>query len=250
MDAGGGLYGSRLLFDFIVTRPKNGIDCFDFGGTRVNQGTGTSIFEAVTVGELHQGNGKDDGRVIYKGTLRRDERKHMLGITEGGSENAIVVKGLLDDLIERGLDPSKSRLYVLDGGKTLHKGVIDVFGKEALIQCCQVRKKRNVLSYLPKSEQTNISKALTMAYRGFDYANAKDKLLSIVKRLENRYPKAAASLSESLEETLMVHGLKVPGLLRETLCSTNPTGSANSACRGIKLKLKPAIPTNMGNLYL
>ena len=144
-----------------------------------------------------------------------DGRKHMLGIIEGGSENTTVVKGLLDDLIGRGLDPSRPRLYVLDGGKALHKGVTDVFGKEALIQRCQVHKKRNVLSYLPKSEQINISKALTMAYREFEYTNAKDKLLSIAKRLEHRYPKAATSLSEGLEETLTVHRLKVPGLLRE-----------------------------------
>jgi transposase-like protein len=165
--------------------------------------------------------------------IDRDGRKHMLGIIEGGSENTEVAKGLLDDLTDRGLDPSRPRLYVLDGGKALHKAVTDVFGKEALIQRCQVHKKRNVLSYLPKSEQANISKALTMAYREFEYTNAKDKLLSIAKRLEHRYPKAATSLAEGLEETLTVHRLKVPGLLRETLCSTNPMESANSACRGI-----------------
>lgn len=165
--------------------------------------------------------------------IDRDGRKHMLGIIEGGSENTIVVKGLLEDLIKRGLDPSRPRLYVLDGGKALHKGVTDIFGKEALIQRCQVHKKRNVLSYLPKSEQTNISKSLTMAYREFDYTNAKDQLLSIVRRLETRYPKAATSLLEGLEETLTAHRLKIPGLLRETLCSTNPMESANSACRGI-----------------
>lgn len=165
--------------------------------------------------------------------INRDGRKHMLGIIEGGSENTTVVKGLLNDLIGRGLDPSRPRLYVLDGGKALHKGVTDVFGKEALIQRCQVHKKRNVLSYLPKSEQANVSKDMTMAYREFEYAEAKEQLLSIAKRLEHRYPKAAASLSEGLEETLTVHRLKVPGLLRETLCSTNPMESANSACRGI-----------------
>ncbi len=72
-----------------------------------------------------------------------------------------------------------------------------------------------------------------MAYREFEYAEAKDQLLSIAKGLEDRYPKATASLLEGLEETLTVHRLKVPGLLRETLCSTNPMESANSACRGI-----------------
>lgn len=159
--------------------------------------------------------------------------KRILGIAEGGSENSIVVKDLLSDLVERGLDPSRPRIYVLDGGKALHKGVTEVFGKDSLIQRCQVHKKRNVLSYLPKSEQANISKALTMAYREFDYKTAKDKLQLIASNLEYRYPKAAASLREGLEETLTVHRLNVPGLLRETLCSTNPMESANSACRGI-----------------
>ena len=72
-----------------------------------------------------------------------------------------------------------------------------------------------------------------MAYREFEYDAAKGKLTNIARELEHRYPKAAASLQEGLEETLTVHRLKVPGTLRETLCSTNPMESANSACRGI-----------------
>jgi len=162
-----------------------------------------------------------------------DGKKRILGIVEGGSENSTVVKVLLDDLIRRGLDAERPRLYVLDGGKALHKAVTDTFGKAALIQRCQVHKKRNVLSYLPESEQANVSIAMTMAYREFEYEAAKDKLMGIANNLEHRYPKAAASLLEGLEETLTVHRLKIPGTLRETLCSTNPMESANSACRGI-----------------
>ena len=160
-------------------------------------------------------------------------KKRVLGITEGGSENSTVVKSLLEDLIARGLDATRPRLYVLDGGKALHKGVVDTFGNKSLIQRCQVHKKRNVLSYLPESEQANTSIAMTMAYREFEYNAAKSKLMEIAEKLEHRYPKAAASILEGLEETLTVHRLKVPGTLRETLCSTNPMESANSACRGI-----------------
>ena len=140
---------------------------------------------------------------------------------------------LFNDLIERGLDPLRPRLYVLDGSKALYKGVIDVFGKEALIQRCQVHKKRNVLSHLPQSEQANVSKNLSMAYREFDYKTAKDKLLLLASNLEYRYPRAAASLREGLEETLTVHRLNIPGLLRETLSNTNPLESASSVCRGL-----------------
>lgn len=160
-------------------------------------------------------------------------KKRMLGIAEGGSENSVVVKSLLQDLIARGLDPKRPRLYVLDGSKALHKGVTDVFGKNSFIQRCQVHKKRNVASHLPQSEKANISVAMTTAYKEFEYDTAKSKLTTIANNLEHRYPKAAASLLEGLEETLTVHRLKLPGLLRETLCSTNPLESANSACMGI-----------------
>ena len=64
-------------------------------------------------------------------------KKRILGLAEGGSENSEVVKELLNDLIERGLDASEPRLYILDGGKALHKAVKDVFGKKAVIQRCQ-----------------------------------------------------------------------------------------------------------------
>lgn len=79
---------------------------------------------------------------------------------------------------------------MLDDSKALHKDTTEVFGKDSLIQRCQVHKKHNVLSYLPKSEQTNISKFLTMAYREFDYKTGKNKLLLITNNLEYRYQKA------------------------------------------------------------
>lgn len=162
-----------------------------------------------------------------------DGKKRILGIAEGGSENSIVAKGLFEDLIKRGLDDAYPRLYVIDGGKALHKAITDTFGIASLIQRCQVHKKRNVLSYLPESEQTNVSIAMTLAYREFEYEAARNRLSDITAKLEHRYPKAAASLKEGLEETLTLHRLKIPGLLRETLSSTNPMESANSACRGI-----------------
>ena len=160
-------------------------------------------------------------------------KKRILGLAEGGSENSEVVKELLNDLIERGLDASEPRLYILDGGKALHKAVKDVFGKKAVIQRCQVHKKRNVLSQLPESEQANGSIAMTMAYREFEYGKAKASLELLADNLAYRYPKAADSLREGLEETLTAHRLKLPGLLRQTLSSTNAMESANSGCMGI-----------------
>ena len=49
--------------------------------------------------------------------------KHPLGVVEGATENTATVQALLDNLIERGLDPSAHRLFVLDGAKALSAAV-------------------------------------------------------------------------------------------------------------------------------
>ena len=43
-----------------------------------------------------------------------DGAKHPLGLLEGATENAAVVQALLDNLIERGLDPNVCRLFIID----------------------------------------------------------------------------------------------------------------------------------------
>ena len=162
-----------------------------------------------------------DGMVLGKMTIivalgiRSDGKKQILGIIEGGSENSDVVKAMFTDLIDLGLDTKEPRLYTLDGSKALAKAVRDTFGDKAAIQRCQVHKKRNVLSQLPESEKADISIMMTAAYREFDHKEALSRLERIAKRLEYRYPAAAASLREGLDETLTVHRLGVPGLLRQ-----------------------------------
>ena len=141
-------------------------------------------------------------------------KKRILGLAEGGSENSEVVKALLADLIERGLDATEPRLYILDGGKALHKAVKDVSGKKAIIQRCQGPQKAECAFATARIEQANISIAITNAYREFEDAKAKTSLALLADNLAYRYPKAADSLREGLEETLTAHRLKLPGLLR------------------------------------
>ena len=165
--------------------------------------------------------------------IANDGKKQVLGLVEGGSENSDAVKSLLADLIERGLNTDVPRLFVLDGSKALKKAVTDTFGNKSFIQRCQVHKKRNVLSHLPQSEQANIGLAISRAYMEFDYDKALHQLHIIANNLDNRYPDAAASMREGLEETLTVYRLNIPALLRKTLTSTNAMESANSAAAGV-----------------
>src|SRR5258708_2090192 len=76
--------------------------------------------------------------------------KHVLGLREGATENAAVVRALLGELVEPGLDPTRSLFVVIDGAKALHKAVVQLFGSHALIQRCREHKKRNVTEALPE----------------------------------------------------------------------------------------------------
>ena len=74
-----------------------------------------------------------------------DGVKHPLGLLEGATENAAVVQALLDNLIERGLDPKVCRLFIIDGSKALAKAICKTFGRHTPIQRCQIHKARNIL---------------------------------------------------------------------------------------------------------
>ena len=78
---------------------------------------------------------KDRQMIVALG-IGCDGRKTVLGIREGATENAAVVNALLGELVERGLDFSTPRLYILDGGKALHAAVRRHAGEAAFIQRC------------------------------------------------------------------------------------------------------------------
>src|SRR6266700_6403398 len=49
--------------------------------------------------------------------------KHPLGLIEGATEHGAVVQALIDNLVERGLDPAVPRLFIIDGSKALAKAI-------------------------------------------------------------------------------------------------------------------------------
>jgi putative transposase len=167
-----------------------------------------------------------------------DGTKTVLGIREGATENTAVVSALLSELVERGLDFSTPRLYVLDGGKALAAAVRKHAGEAAFIQRCQVHKKRNVVDHLPDEHKADVRKKMQSAYAMAEYADAKRALDQLHRELMDLNPSAARSLEEGLEETLTVHKLRVPDQLRRTLCCTNVIESAFSivetVCRNVK----------------
>jgi putative transposase len=153
--------------------------------------------------------------------------KHILGIREGSTENTRMVRSLLADLIERGLDATVPRLWVIDGAKALRRAICEVFGSLALVQRCQEHKRRNVLDHLPKDLHASVSLALRDAWQSKDATLAKRQLERLARSLASDHPGACASLLEGLEETLTLTSLGIDGALYKTLRSTNPIENLN-----------------------
>ncbi len=148
-------------------------------------------------------------------------QKHVLGLWHGATENATVVKGLLEDLVSRGLETERKLLLVIDGAKALRKAVQLVLGEQALVQRCRVHKLRNVLEQLPKDKQAQARWRIQSAWAQKDPKVAERELRKTAHWLQDSWPMAANSLLEGLEETLTVQRLKLGPKLARSLSNTN-----------------------------
>ena len=113
------------------------------------------------------------------------------GCGKEATENAAACKALLADLIERGLDPNRAILVVIDGAKALHKAVIEIFGARVLIHRCHAHKKRNVADALPERMRSSVHSAINQAYATRDPKRARRLLENLARRLESAHPGAA-----------------------------------------------------------
>lgn len=167
-----------------------------------------------------------------------DGAKRVLGLREGSAENAIVAKGLLSDLVERGLSVEKPCVFVIDASKGIRKAIADLFGKLGVVHRCHVHKTRNVLGHLPESMHASVNRAMQQAYESTDPDLARRHLERLARSLEREHPGAAGSLREGLEETLTLQGLGVTGTLYRSLRSTNAIENLNGSvvrfCRNVR----------------
>jgi transposase-like protein len=156
--------------------------------------------------------------------------KHVLGIAEGSSESAVVVKGLLSSLVERGVKPDRRRLFVIDGSKALRSAIKEVYGADSPVQRCRNHKIENVSGYLPKDQAKQASLTMRAAFR-LEAKEGMAKLEQLAEWLEQTHPDAASSLREGLEEMFTINRLKLPAKLCRCLGSTNIIENAQSSVR-------------------
>ena len=132
--------------------------------------------------------------------------KHVLALALGATENAAVVKALLADLVERGLRPDITRLFILDGAKALSRAVRDTFGDFAMIQRCQVHKGRNIIERLDPSLHAGVRKVLRQAWDSPTAEQAERVLRNLARRLDHDAPGVSASILEGLDEMPAMDG--------------------------------------------
>src|SRR2546428_12654223 len=95
----------------------------------------------------------------------REGRKHVLGLAEGASENEVVARGMLEDLVRRGVKPDRKYLFVIDGSKALRAAIDAVFGAENPVQRCRHHKLENVGGDLPGGLKEQVKAAMGAAVR-------------------------------------------------------------------------------------
>jgi putative transposase len=155
-------------------------------------------------------------------------KKHIVGFRQGATENSQVCIELFEDLVQRGLQADRPMLVILDGSKALRSAVDRFFGDRAIVQRCQVHKRRNVLQHLPNRYHAEYTRKIQSAYSMTSYEDAKSALHRTIEQLERINESAARSLEEGLDETLTVHQLQLPEILRKSFSTSNGIESAFS----------------------
>ena len=168
----------------------------------------------------------------------REGKKLPLGFWEGATENHEICEELLEELERRGLKLSKRILWVTDGGGGIIKALKDRYGKKLIHQRCTLHKDRNIQRHLPKRYRKQAHHLFATALEQNSYKDAKKMLQEFERWLRDINESAADSLLEALEEVLMLHKLKVPALLRQSLHSTNPIESMFSMVRSCERNIK------------
>lgn len=156
--------------------------------------------------------------------------KHVLGIREGATENATVVTGLLEDIVSRGVDAKRKMLFVIDGSRALRAAINAVFGSHQPVQRCRAHKLRNVLDYLPKDDRPQVKSLLRAAWK-LDADKGIARIKKLAAWLDEKYPQAAASLLEGLEECFTINRLDIPPALWRCLATTNIIESPHAGVR-------------------
>lgn len=179
-----------------------------------------SFYNFVAI--LIDGTGLGKKTLVVAVGITDDNQKIPLGLIEGDTENASIVKDLLTSITARHFKFAGQRLLaVLDGGKALRAAVKALWGEAVIIQRCWLHKLRNIRDYIPEVNHPQLYSRMKKIMGLTTYQAAKAELESLASWLGVISHDAEASPREAKDEILTVHSLGMTGEFRKSLSSTN-----------------------------
>ena len=146
-----------------------------------------------------RGNSRDMEAVLVAHGITRQGKRVVLHLSLGGRESTESWKGVLNDLVERGL--RQPQLLITDGNQGLLKAIKDIW-PEVPRQRCAVHRIRNVLARVPKKRQDEVRKALQRIFYAACLDDARGEAKRFLSHYSREFPTACETLASHLEECL------------------------------------------------
>ena len=155
------------------------------------------FLDAVYLGV--RGRSREKEAILVAHGINREGKRVVLHLSLGVRESAESWKGVVNDLVSRGL--KVPQLIISDGNTGLLRAVQDIWPQVAR-QRCVVHRVRNVLARVPKKRQTEVKKALNRIFNAACLDDARDEARSFLSRYGREFPTATQVLASHLEECL------------------------------------------------
>jgi putative transposase len=165
---------------------------------------------------------REGGRVISMAVigaygLRADGVREVLGITVGMSEDLVLWREFLQQLVGRGL--RGVQLVISDAHRGVKEAIAQVFVGAAW-QRCRVHFLRNVEARVPKTAQPMVGAAVRTIFQQESRAAAQEQLRTVCETLREKFPAVIQILTLAEEEVLTFYDFP-PAHWRQ-IYSTNP----------------------------
>ncbi len=125
--------------------------------------------------------------------VRRDGQKVLLAVRNMGGESEAAWRGVLDDLVARGLHTPQ--FLIIDGAAGLERALA-AFWPDVPTQRCTVHKHRNLLAHAPEALHDEVSADYTNMIYAATSKEVETRRRAFLRKWRLRCPAVAASLEE------------------------------------------------------
>jgi transposase-like protein len=166
---------------------------------------------------------REDGRVESEGVftvkgINQDGYREILSVAVAPGEEEATWGEVFADLLDRELDPNSVRYVVSDEHRGL-KAALRRYFPGATWQRCQTHYQRNAGAKVPRRVRREVHRQLRDIFNAPDQEQTQERSDRMVLAYQDRFPKLASWLEETIEEPLNVFCLPVEH--RKRLRTTN-----------------------------